>query len=329
MSTILAGDIGGTKVDLALYDPAQGPARPLAQRSFRTGEVDGLAAPVNAFLREVGLPVTRCAFGAPGPVVDGVAVGVNVPWPVEEVALTLALGAPVTLLNDLQAVAYGVPHLGPADRIALHGGRPDPHGAIAILAPGTGLGEGYLAWDAGGYMPHPSEGGHADFAPTDARQGRLLAHLLTRYEHVSYERVCSGMGFPDLYRFMRDVEGLPEPAWLTEELVSATDLTPVVVRAAQDAARPCPLARTTLELFVDILGAEAGNLGLRYVATGGVYLGGGMPAHMLPALRDGRLLRAFLAKGRLRFLMDEVPLYIITRPQLGLYGAACFALAGA
>lgn len=323
---ILAGDIGGTKVDLAVYDPALGPRRPIAEGTIRCADYADLATPLREFLASQRVEVSHGVLGSAGPVVDGRAVGVNLPWEVDQAQLSAALGLPVVLLNDLQAVAHAVPHLHADDLVTLHAGRPDPQGAKAILAPGTGLGEAYLTWDGARYRPHPSEGGHADFAPTDALQTRLLLHLWSTSGHVSYERVCSGIGMPNLYAFLRDGEGLEEPAWLAEALTRCTDPTPLIVQAGLDASRPCPLCQQAIALFVRILGAEAGNLGLRYLAAGGVYIGGGMPAHLLPALTDGRLLEAFLDKGRLRFLVEAIPLYLIMRPKVGLFGAACAAL---
>lgn len=326
---ILAGDIGGTKVDLALYDPAQGPQVPLKEGSFRSAEYRDLATLVSEFLGPQRHAVTRGVLASAGPVVEGRAVGVNIPWPVEQAQLTDALGMPIVLLNDLEAVANAIPFLGAGDYLTLHTGQGDPHGAKAVIAPGTGLGEAYLTWGGERYVPHASEGGHADFAPTNALQTRLLLYLFETLEHVSYERVCSGLGVPYLYRFLRDREGFEEPAWLAEALQEASDATPIIVQAGLDRSRPCPLCAAVLDLFIHILGAEAGNLGLRYLATGGVYLAGGLSGHLLPILGDGRLVEAFLNKGRLRFLVEKIPLYAITRPKVGLFGAACFALQGA
>lgn len=326
---ILAGDIGGTKVDLALYDPAQGPRAPVKEGSFRSADYHDLAVLVSAFLGPQREDITQGVLASAGPVVEGRAVGVNVPWPVEQAQLSQALGMPIRLLNDLEAVANAIPALSTDDLRTLHAGQPDPHGAKAVIAPGTGLGEAYLTWDGQRYLPHPSEGGHADFAPTDAQQTRLLAYLLETFDHVSYERVCSGLGVPYLYRFLRDREGFEEPTWLREALTSSPDATATIVQAGLGTDRPCPIGTAVLDLFIKILGAEAGNLGLRYLATGGVYLAGGLSGHLLPILGDGRLLEAFLRKGRLRFLVEKIPLYVITRPKVGLFGAACFALQGA
>ncbi len=326
---ILAGDIGGTKVDLALYDPAQGPKVPLKEGTFRSADYCDLATLVGEFLGPQRGQVRQGVLASAGPVVEGRAVGVNVPWPVEQAQLSQTLGMPIRLLNDLEAVANAIPALGAEDLLTLHPGAPDAHGAKAVIAPGTGLGEAYLTWDGQRYLPHPSEGGHADFAPTDALQTRLLTYLLEAFDHVSYERVCSGLGVPYLYRFLRDREGLEEPVWLREALASSPDMTATIVQAGLEAGRPCPLCAAVLDLFVRILGAEAGNLGLRYLATGGVYLAGGLSGHLLPILGDGRLLGAFLSKGRLRFLVEKIPLYVIMRPKVGLFGAACFALQNA
>jgi len=224
------------------------------------------------------------------------------------------------------ATAWAVPVLRPRDIRTLHAGAPEPHGAMAVIAPGTGLGEAFLIWDGARYRAQPSEGGHADFAPPTPRERALLAFLGRRGEHVSYERVCSGLGIPHLYAFLK-ARGEREPAWLARELAAAADPTPVIVAAALNRRPPAPIATATLAMFVSILGAEAGNLALKVLATGGVYLGGGIPPRIVPALSDGRFTAAFTRKGRLSDLLARVPVRVIVHPEAALLGAACVALA--
>lgn len=323
---LLAGDIGGTKTTLAVYAPDAGPRAPLVRGTFASPEYAGLAALVGEFLRRHALPIERACFGIAGPVLAGRARFTNLPWDdVTEADLAGALGlGSVRILNDLEAIAWGVPALGAADLHVLNPGQPIAGGGIAIVAPGTGLGEAFLAWDGARYQAHPTEGGHTDFAPTTPRQAELAGYLRERLGHVSYERVCSGLGLPNIYAFLRDVAGLPEPAWLAGRLAGAADHTPIIVGAALDGTSE--LCRTTLDEFVAILGAEAGNLALKVLATGGVFLGGGIPPRILPALEAGSFMRAFSYKGRMSALVARMPVSVILNPEAALLGAAAYGL---
>jgi glucokinase len=278
---------------------------------------------VKEFLSRTAAPVKRACFGVAGPVVNGQARITNLPWVLDEAQLAVDLGfASFTLLNDLVALASGVPFLEADDLSTIHQGQAQPGGALAVVAPGTGLGEGYLTWDGTHYRAHASEGGHCDFAPTNALEVELLQYLQARLARVSYERVCSGLGIPNIYTFLRDKGYAEEPAWLAEELATASDPNPVITRAALEDERPCELCRKTLEIFVSILGAEAGNMALRVLATGGVYLGGGIPVH-LRALLDSNTFRAsFRNKGRLSHVLAQIPVHVILYPKIALLGAA-------
>jgi glucokinase len=324
---LLAGDIGGTKTALAVFTPERGPYAPVAEAVFPSAGYPGLDAIVREFLARTRLPVASAAFGVAGPVVGGRATVTNLPWTIDEAGLREELGLrSVRLINDLVAVARAVPHLRPEDLRTLWASEPAPGGAIAVIAPGTGLGEAFLTWDGTRYRPHPSEGGHADFAPASARQLGLLAHLGRDGEHVSYERVCSGRGLPHIYAFLKESGAAEEPAWLAARLAGAADPTPVIAAAALHEDPPCPLARAALDTFVAILGAEAGNLALKVLATGGVYLGGGIPRRILPALEQGRFVEAFRRKGRMSDLLARIPVHVILHPDAGLVGAACEGL---
>jgi glucokinase len=324
---LLAGDIGGTKTNLAVFSPEDGPRAPLAEATFPSADYPSLEALVHEFLGQVSLPVERASFGVAGPVVASRATVTNLPWLMEETQLQEALNlSSVRLLNDLNAIAHAVPFLEPADRHTLNAGQQAHDGAMAVVAPGTGLGEAFLTWDGTRYRPHASEGGHADFAPTNPFEVELLRYLQDRFERVSYERVCSGRGLPNIYAYLKNSGYADEPAWLTEQLAAADDPTPIIVNAALDSQRPCELCVATLNAFVSILGAEAGNLALKVLASGGVYLGGGIPPRILPALEEERFMEAFRRKGRMSDLLARVPVHVILNPKVALLGAACHGL---
>jgi glucokinase len=282
---------------------------------------------VREFLDQTDVSVERATFGVAGPVVGGRATITNLSWVIDEAELQLALNlSTVRLLNDLEAIGYGVPFLEPEDLHTLNEGQAVPGGAIAVIAPGTGLGEAFLTWDGTRYRSHATEGGHAGFAPTNDRQVGLLRYLLDRFDHVSYERVCSGMGLPNIYAYLKDSGYAEEPPWLARELAAADDPTPVIVNAALDSKRPCELCVATLNVFVSILGAEAGNLALKVLATGGVYVGGGIPPRILSTLERGPFMESFRSKGRFSDLMSRMPVHVILNPKVALLGAACHGL---
>lgn len=324
---LLAGDIGGTKTNLAVIDPAQGVGTTVAEATFPSARYPSLESIVQQFLNQNGLTVSRASFGVAGPVVGGRATITNLPWvmDVQNLQRTFNFEA-VFLLNDLLSIAYAVPHLDGADLHVLNQGRPEPGGAIAVLAPGTGLGEAFLTWEGTRYSAHPSEGGHADFAPTNKMEIKLLRYLNERFDHVSFERICSGMGLPNVYRFYKETERYEEPAWLAELLAAAPDPTPIIVTAAFDEARPCPLCQATLDTFVSVLGAEAGNLALKVLSTGGVYLAGGIPPRILPALERDAFMSAFLRKGRLAHLLAPMPVNVVLNSKAALLGAIHYGL---
>ncbi len=333
-SALLAGDIGGTKTNLALI-PAlakAGPRSPLAEATFPSVDYPHLTAVVETFLAQIDVEVAvdRACFGVAGPVVNGRASITNLPWTLDEVQLQATLDlASVRLINDLVAVAHAVPSLGADDLHTLNEGQAAPGGAIAVIAPGTGLGEAYLTWDGGRYRAYPSEGSHVDFAPRTASEIELLRYLQERMEHVSYESVCSGLGLPNIYAYLRDSGQGEEPSWLTKKLAEVEDPTPVIARVAlgqEGKKKTCALCEMALEMFVSILGAEAGNLALKVLATGGVYLGGGISPRILPALEGKQFLKAFRSKGRFFGLLAQMPIHVIVNPKTALLGAARYGL---
>lgn len=321
----LAGDIGGTKTTLAIIDPEAQPRVFLEKTNFPSSAYASLEAVVADYLKGKDWQLSQASFGVAGPVKDGRAQITNLPWVIEEDSLSRSLRAPVRLFNDLAAIAQAVPHLAGRDLDTLSAGQPEPRGSIAVVAPGTGLGEAYLTWTAAdGYRAYASEGGHTDFGPTDAQQVKLLAYLQERLGHVSYERVCSGIGIPYLYAFLKDSHSYPEPAWLGAQLAAAADPTPLIAQAAMGGT--AEIASATFDLFVSILGAEAGNLALKVLATGGVYLGGGIPPRIAPFLKTERFMRAFLNKGRFAGMLSTMPVHIICHPETALLGAAFLGL---
>jgi glucokinase len=328
-TAVLAGDVGGTKTRLAVFSSTAGLQSPLAEADFASRDYASLEAVVREFLSGVDAKVDRASFGVAGPVFDRKARITNLPWVLDEERLAEALGlASVRLLNDLEAVATAVPWLGAGDLFTLNKGRAAPNGSMAVVAPGTGLGEAFLIWDGAGYRAYPSEGGHADFAPTNPQEAGLLLYLLKRFEHVSYERVCSGIGLPNIYAYLKDSEGAVSPESGSERLAGAEDPTPLIIAAALDNERPCARCRTALEMFASILGAEAGNLAMKVMGLGGVYIGGGIPPRILPVLRDGAFMGAFKRKGRMSRMMEAVPVHVIMNPTAALLGAASRAIAG-
>lgn len=321
---LIAGDIGGTKTLLGLYSPEQGPRRPVKQTLFHSADYASLDEIVRAFMAEMGTKAEAAVFDVAGPVVAGRAHLTNLPWEIEEEALRSSLGLErAALLNDLKAVAYAVPHLVAEDLHSLNAGRPEPRGTIAVIAPGTGLGEAFLVWDGTRYVACASEGGHADFAPADELQIGLWRHVAHRYGHVAYERVCSGMGLPNIYDFLRDTGFSPEAPGFADRLAAEHDRTPLIVQAALEGAAQNALAAKTLETFVAILAAEGGNLALKFLATGGVYLAGGLPPRVLPLLDAATFMQAFASKGRFTDLLHTVPVHVVMC-NAALLGAAAY-----
>ncbi|MBL7201581.1 MAG: glucokinase [Anaerolineae bacterium] len=324
---LLAADIGGTKTNLAIVDSERGPRVPWVEATYPSSRYLDLETLVGEFLSQRDLSVDRACFGVAGPVIDGRATITNLPWAMEEAQLAKALRlSEVRLLNDLECIAYAVPLLEERDLCTLNDRLPAVGGAIAVIAPGTGLGEAFLIGDGSRYRACPSEGGHADFAPSNALQLDLLRYLQDVYGHVSCERVCSGVGLPNIYAFLKASRYAEEPAWLADRLSRSADATPIIVGNALDRDQRCDLCVATLDLFVSILGAEAGNLALKVLSTGGVYLGGGIPPRILPALSGGKFMRAFRNKGRFSEMIARIPVHVILDPTVALLGAAAYGL---
>lgn len=318
---LLAGDIGGTKTVLALFTAEEGPHRPISEIRFNSGKYETLATIVEEFLSQTSEWPEIATFGVAGPVHDEIVRVTNLPWVVDSSKLRQVLQInDVYLINDLEAIAYSIPALDKDDLENVKPGNRQFDGPIAVIAPGTGLGEAFLFWDGHRYRPVPSEGGHTDFAPATPLELELLKYLQPRLGHVSYERVCSGLGIPNIYAFFRDTKISEEPAWLKEELEAADDQTPIIFKYAKEGK--AEICKSTVSLFLAILGSEAGNLVLQVLATGGVFLGGGIPPRILPELRGDVFLKAFTEKGRFTDFLMNVPVNVIMNSKAALFGAA-------
>ena len=317
---LLAGDVGGTKTVVSLFEARAAGLRVVREAAFPSAEFESLQAVVRRFLG-AGAPVRIAAacLGVAGPVVDGKCVTTNLPWQVDEQGLAKAIPAPrVRLLNDLEAAAYGVLTLPPRDLERIQRGRARK-GNMVLIAAGTGLGEAILFWDGSRHLVVPSEGGHADFAPRSDLEMDLLRFLRKEFRHVSYERVLSGPGLYNIYRFLRDTGYAPEPTWLTD-LVRNGDPAAVISEVALAGGHP--LCATALDLFISVYGSEAGNLALKAFAVGGVFVGGGIAPKIRAKLTDGTFLAAFADKGRYRDLMVSTPVRLVLNPRAPLLGAA-------
>ncbi len=323
---LIAGDIGGTKTLLALYAPDAGIRRPVAQNEYHSADYASLEPMVLEFLATAKQTATAACFDVAGPVIDGRAHLTNLPWNLEEATLRTGLGLrQATLLNDLKAVAYAVPFLDAGELHTINAGKPVANGPIGVIAPGTGLGEAFLVWAGKAYIACASEGGHASFSPKGPRQIELLGYLARKFGHVSTERVCSGQGIANIYDFLRDSSPGVETAAFAKTLAAAHDRTPVISKAADEDPAGHPLCVEAIGLFIDVLGDAAGNLALKVMATGGLYIGGGIAPRMIGHLSDGALLRAFTAHGRMAELLSSIPVQIIIA-QAALLGAAQYGL---
>ena len=321
---ILAGDIGGTSTRLALFDNEGSALRLVVSGRYPSRDHAGLAEIVAAFTVAHPGPVEAACFGIAGPVRDGRVETPNLPWVVDGgvLAKQLALES-VTLLNDLEANAWGVFTLGDGDVETLSPGLPAREGNAAIISAGTGLGEAGYHWDGAGLHPFASEGGHADFAPHDDLTIALFRWLHGRHGHVSWERVVSGPGLVNIYTFLRDTGGGPEPPFLAEDIRSGDPAAAISKAALEETS---PLAVRSLDLFVALYGAEAGNLALKMKATQGIWVGGGIAPKILPRLKRPGFLEAFHDKGRFRAFLEAVPVRVILNDQAALRGAAWHAL---
>jgi glucokinase len=321
---VLAGDIGGTKTHLALFSVRGEKLHAESLRTFPSKRYSGLVPLLQEFLAGDVPKVDGACFGIAGPVVDGKVKTTNLPWmlDIEELRRALKLDC-VTLFNDLEAGAYGIFALENDEFCTLNEGTMRQSGNKALIAAGTGLGQAILYDDGHHFNSLASEGGHADFAPRNELEIELLRYLIERFQHVSYERALSGPGLFNIYRFFKECRGLEEPKWLTERFAAADDSSAVVSKAAL--AGEAEICVKSLDLFVAVYGAEAGNLALRAKSVRGLYIGGGIAPKILPALRTDTFIDAFRAKGAMSKFLARVPVSVILNPEAGVLGAAVHA----
>jgi glucokinase len=320
---ILAGDVGGTNTRLGLFSLEEGRLVRNGEELVPSRERKGLEEIVSDFLHTQKVSIRTAAFGIAGPVQKGRVEATNLPWVVDARQMSRDLGIPrVFLLNDLEANAWGIPALEPKDIVTLNAGDPSSIGNCAILAAGTGLGEAGLYFDGTRHIPFGTEGGHTSFAPSSEREVRLLLHFMRKHPHVSWERVLSGPALLEIYLFLSEDERIPG-----EGPDPRLSPDPSAEIAQRGLSGTCPLSRAALETFVELYGSEAGNLALKHLALGGVYLGGGIAPKILPALRWPCFLERFSAKGRMKPLLEAIPIRVILNDKAALLGAAwCAAL---
>jgi glucokinase len=323
---ILAGDVGGTKVHLALYEFTDGELKHVRDQQFPAKQHSGLEEIVKEFV--VTEKVTAACFGVPGPVREGRLRLTNLPWTLDSRELSTHLKIDyVFLINDLQANGYGIAELSADQIYTLSEGDTHQIGNRALISAGTGLGEAFLVWDGRDYVPYPSEGGHSDFAPRNEDEIDLLRFLRRKYDgRISFERVVSGQGITNCYEFLREVRGVEEPAWLAERM-TAEDPNAVITELALKAKSE--ICEKAVDLFVSAYGAEAGNLALKILSVGGLYVGGGIAPRILEKLKDGTFMKAFADKGRLSQLLLHMPVRVILESRTALLGAAAYAEARA
>lgn len=317
---ILAGDIGGTNARLALFERTASGVAMRAQQDYHTRDFKSLEDCIKLFLDKNPGPIDAACFGVAGPVLENKVTATNLAWVIDGAVVAKSLALKETLLlNDLVAYGYGALAMMDDEVFALQQGR-EAAGNRALIAAGTGLGEGGLLWYGGSHLPVPTEGGHADFAPIDDIGVDLYRYLRGRYGRVSNERVICGKGLQNVYEFLRDTKLAEEPAALAEELKTAPDPPAMISHYGMQAKYP--ICEQALDIFCTYYGSEAGNVTLRFIAVGGIYIGGGIAIKILPKLKQSKFLEAYRNKGRFSPLMSTVPVKVITNEHAGLIGAA-------
>lgn len=318
---ILAGDIGGTKTRLGLFEIKGDAVIPKMETTYPSADYQSLDAIVSDWAKKENLKVDAACFGVAGPVRDSVVVTTNLPWTVRADMLSKVLGsAPVSLINDVEAHAYGIPYVTDAEIVTFNAGAAAAYGNAALIAPGTGLGLAGLYWDGSRYWAFATEGGHASFSPIQEIEIELLKYLRRSYEHVSWERILTGPGLVTMYEFLRDTGYGTEPDWLTTQLAGSNDRAATIAdNAFKDKS---PLCFKTLELFAQLLGAAASNVALTIMTRGGIYIGGGILPKILDRFDREIFMQSFLNKGRMRDLLVDMPIRVILNDTIALSGAA-------
>lgn len=324
---VLAGDIGGTKTRMALFETRGGRLALIRENHYLSKQFDSLSAIIETFLATDSPAFEHAGFGIAGPVRNGICETTNLPWKINARDLSVKLGGKtVSVLNDLEANAYGIAELEAEDFAVIQEGDPQAVGNAAVISAGTGLGEAGLYWDGTRHRPFASEGGHCDFSPSQEIDFVLLQHLFKRHGHVSWERVLSGMGLLNIHEFLCEYRKLPSPAWLEEDMKRIGDRGRAVTEAALSGK--CPVCVEAMNLLVRFYGAKAGNLALTLMATGGVYLGGGIAPRIFQKLKSPLFLKAFLEKGRMQKNLERIPIKVILNDRTALLGAGHFAAFG-
>ena len=323
---ILAGDIGGANSRLAAFETEGSRLNCVVEKIYRSGEHAGLAEIVADFVKSEGIPVQSACFGVAGPVRSGRCKVSNLPWVIDskELATQLKLRT-VGLINDLEAFAYGIDALPSKDFVTIREGSSDAEGNMAVVSAGSGLGEAGLYWDGFRHHPFACEGGHSEFAPKNELEVELLQYLMKKFgnQHVSYERLLSGPGVKNIYEFLRDTKKEEEPAWLKEQLAAAPDAPVLISELAL--SKKTPICDRTLTIFVSVFGSEAGNCALKFMGTGGIYVAG-IAGKIVAKMKEPAFIDAFLDKGRMCSLLEEIPVKIVLNEDSGLIGAARFTL---
>ncbi len=320
---ILAGDVGGTKTSLGIF--SFGKRRPLFKsfKNYPSNNYKGLEEIVEIFLSENPYKVKKACIGVAGPVEDGICKTTNFPWIIDASKIKRIFRMQrVRLVNDLNAMACSVPLLSKSEIYAINPVRPEKNGNISLIAPGTGLGQALLVYSKNGYIPVPSEGGHVDFAPNNVEEAGLLINLWEQYEHVSIERIISGIGILNIYNYLKDTRKYNEPQWLAKKIKTEDPAKTINELAREKGQKLC---LSTIDIFLSILGAAAGNLALTGLTKGGVYIGGGIPPRLLWRIKDKNFMNSFTNKGRFKGLMEKIPVNIILLDNAALLGAAVTA----
>ncbi len=323
---ILAGEIGATRTRLAAFQAEGNKLDLVVEKTYKSQEHGGLQEIVSAFVKTEGIPVHSACFGVAGPVRAGKSKISNLPWTIDsrELAAQLKLGS-VGLINDLEAYAYGIDALQSKDFVTLsEGAGEDAEGNRVVISARTGLGVAGLYWDGFRHHPFPCEGGHADFAPKSDLEAELAQYLRKKYEHVSCERILSGPGIKNIYDFLRDTKKAEEPAWLQKQMSEAPDQPALISQLAL--ASKAAICEQALKIFVGVYGSETGNCALRFLATGGAFVGGSIAAKIVPLMQDRVFMESFLSKGRMRSLLSDIPVKIVTNDDCGITGAARYTL---
>jgi glucokinase len=322
---ILAGEIGATRTRLAAFESEGNKLECIVEKTYKSQEHNGLAEIIAGFIRTEGIPVHSACFGVAGPVRAGRSKISNLPWTIDssELAAQLRLST-VGLLNDLEAYAYGVDGLESKDFVTLRQGAEDAEGNRAVISARTGLGLAGLYWD--GYRHHPfaCEGGHADFAARNDLEMELARYLRTQHGHVSCERILSGPGIKNIYDFLRDTNKAEEPGWLKDQMGQAPDQPALISRLALEGK--APICEQVLSVFVSVYGSETGNCALNFMSTGGIFIGGSIAAKIVPKMQDPVFMQSFLDKGRMRALLEDMPVKIVLNDDAGLIGGARYTL---